>query len=171
MWKAPVTDIDKVDHEALKIIYDQAIIRFEECASETESITDKTYKMLVALVSMGAYLIVEAAKHRINICISSCFVILYLLEFIILFKILTPRQAFHRGLYPHTSFPVHLDEDCKDNQKSIVYKSLLETMEKKISDSYFEFNRRVKIYTFSIWYLATLIILSASWIGYLISHP
>jgi hypothetical protein len=172
IWRPPIASVEKVDKEAYKIIFDEAKERFEECASESEAITERSIKMLFGVAAVGAFCInrfLVKPPTMTNIVLLSVSMVV---ESVMLIILIGPRKVYYRGQEPKIAFPKELDIEARIEQVGVVYYELLRTYQVSIDNFYLILKGRGRLYKCSIFlglgilvYVGVLISLT------LISHP
>lgn len=165
MFKIGAKEAELLDVNALKPIYQLSIDRFEECASESESITEKSIKVLISVASLGAFWVGIGLNHKINICLVIIIGFFYIVEVVMLFLLILPRNVYHRGLKPETAYPKDLHEERKNEQEIVVYQNLINTISQKIEDFYTVMHRRKILYTVALVSALVLLIVTALLLG------
>jgi hypothetical protein len=148
MWKPDLKDYNKISSAAYKIIYEQAIQRFEECASESESITNKSITIFTSMIAVGVFFTGFSVTNKLHLSTLQLTLLLvaFMVDLIFLFRLMMPRAIYHRGIMPETLFPEKLDEDPLWEQESVVYYTAICIFQKKIEDFYLKLNKRIKLY-------------------------
>lgn len=122
-WKPPIAKWYNVKKEAYEFIYNQAKDRFEDILSESESITNKSIKMIVALAGFLGFFVGYVKDKSLDIPYYKYgFALFIIVDAILLFILISPKEIKNRGLIPSKSIPKNLDADeDKDYQTELVY--------------------------------------------------
>lgn len=169
MFKITDAQADRLNVNALKPIYELALERFEEKATESESITDKGSNLLIAMITAGAFLSGWAVQHKLATTLILFFITLYIVEIVLLFVVIAPRVVYFRGLKPETAYPENLDAEPDDKQEAIVYQGLINTVAIKINDFDTILRPRILKYKIALIWACVLLIGTAIVIGSSIS--
>lgn len=172
IWKPQIKKHESVTPQAYKIIYEQGLQRFEECASESESITDKTIKLFTAMIALGSFFAGVSFTHNVYFdnWVLLVLAICYVANLGILFLLMSPRSIYHRGLEPKIFFPTELDEEPPNEQESIVYYQGICILQDKIESFYTLLSKRIFWYKVSIVGSFILLVVSIYFTGKTISH-
>lgn len=117
-WKPPINKWYNVGVEPYKLILSEAKERFEDVIAESESITEKSIKILTALVGLISFFVGYLIKNDLfqtYIFILAPFVFF---DVLFLYQLITPKEIVFRGLPPEESFPKQLDNP-EDSEKQI----------------------------------------------------
>ncbi|GAA3962746.1 hypothetical protein [Mucilaginibacter dorajii] len=133
-WKPNFDKWYKVKKESYQLVYELAKERFAEVSSESESITDKSIKMLTALVSLFGFFIGFIFKQHANNWFICVLIPIVSWDIYCLYKLLTPKESRLRGLPPSESIPMNLDsEEDQDYQLELVYYQVIVHYQNNIS--------------------------------------
>jgi hypothetical protein len=129
-WRPPFNKWYKIDKEAYKIIFEQAQKRFEDVMGESESVTDKSIKMISILsgilgVLIGVYF--NQKVTHIPFWLKGGIILLAAAEAFLLFNLIAPKQNRNRGMTPEFSIPKDLDndEDQKMQAELVYFQSII----------------------------------------------
>jgi len=153
-----------VDIAAYKVLYDLALLRFEDVISESESVTQKSIKMITGIVLFIGFfttLLVNEHLSQLSNHISLIawsggfiFVVLCLLVFL-----LFPKLIRHRGLSPNTSIIDGLDNDEDlSNQLQLTYYNCISQIQANIDFMIHANKNRHIFYTIAL--IASILILA-----------
>lgn len=128
MWKPNVKDWEKIPLESYKLILSQTKEQFEECASESESITNKSIKLLGFLVLLGSGII--GYGLTLNKCFLLIFILFYAMDFYLILKLVFPKNVIFRGTRPQIINWQDFDEKENTNADKIAltyYQEIIRT--------------------------------------------
>jgi hypothetical protein len=171
MWKPPVKHWHKVPIDTYKFIYDEAKVRLEEQLSESESITNKSIKMLTAAGALFGFFIGFLLKDTINWYYLTGYGLFYLIELFLLYKLIAPKDVRWRGLSPEKSFQENLDssEDA-GYQTQITYYTAIGIIQSNISFMAAKNKGRLDDYKNAMILLLALIIATVAFVVWVIAH-
>lgn len=122
-WK-PTVKWYKISIESYKIIIDLAKERLEEVLAESQSITEKSIKMLTGLLALMVFLFQFGIKqNQVNLIELSLIVLLFTSAIYLLMRLIMPKEVRYKGLAPYSSLPPELDhpEDIDFQEQNISY--------------------------------------------------
>ncbi|MES2427036.1 MAG: hypothetical protein V4560_08675 [Bacteroidota bacterium] len=133
--------IDKwynVNVDTYKVVYDLALSRFEDVLSESESVTEKSIKMITAIIVFVGFFATILVNDHLSQLLSHIpliawsggfiFIVLCLLVFL-----LFPKRIRNRGLSPSTSIINGLDnEEDRANQLQLTYYNTISQIQSNI---------------------------------------
>lgn len=142
----------KVNPEAYKLILDEAKERYEDIMSESESITNKSIKMVIALAAFIGFTLDFAIKNSFKEIIPVYILLLIIfLDVWLLYKLILPKQIRGRGVPPILSIDEDIDDDeNKAHQVQLTYFRLVVTMQRNIYFMTKKNNKRAKIYKIAL---------------------
>jgi len=150
-YRPPIEKWYNVKLEAYTVIYQQAKERFEDILSESESITNKSIKMIAALAAFLGFIIGFAKQNGLVAGYHVVFFILALADAMMLFILIAPKEVKHRGLPPDRSIPKNLDaEDDKDFQAELVYYQSIVLLQDNIDFMINKNNYRAALYKWAL---------------------
>ena len=164
----------EVKEHSYKLIYELAKERFEEYASESESITNKSIKIFTALIGIAAFIIGFILKKKIPLGNDYIFITICLLFAVALYCVyglISPKNIYHRGIDP--SIAANKDifvEENKDYQLQATYYNIIKVLQNNINGMYDINEIRMKRYTLSLYALFSIIISVGLWVG-VTYHP
>jgi len=105
LWKADVSEWEKISIDTYKFVIDQAKERLNEIVEESQAITKAGMSILlsyiVALSGLLGYAFSEKSKITHGdgslICFSTCIAILSIYSFTLLFQLIYPKTIFFKG--------------------------------------------------------------------------
>ena len=77
-WKPDFKKWYDVDKNAYKLVFEQAEKKMEDVLSESESITNKSIKMVAAVATMFAFFVGFLVQKNISIGYNSIFIIVFI---------------------------------------------------------------------------------------------
>jgi hypothetical protein len=159
----------EVNEDSYKLIYEQAKIRFEEYASESESITNKSIKILTSIVALSAFFVGFATSHKFN-CISfliiGILIVLFCFALYHLFILIAPKNVSYRGVDPRIAGNKDVfDPENKDYQTRGMYYNLIGVISDNIDFMSIKNKGRANQYKLSLMFLYAMIICIGLYIG------
>ncbi len=138
----------KITPEAYRLIYDEAKERYEDIMSESESITNKSIRMLIALAAFIGFTLDFAIKQNFKEIVPIYFLLaIILVDVWLLYKLIAPKHVKGRGVPPDLSINKVIDYDeNKDNQVQLTYYTLIVTLQRNIYYMIDRNNERAKYY-------------------------
>lgn len=131
-WKPDFT-WHKIEINAYKFIFEQAVKKHEEFLSESESITNKAIKMIVALVVMFSFFVNFIVQQKIPIGYNAVFFILFIIVVVAVMSLIAPKEVKTKGFVPSELLPKELDSDAdKGLQEHLLYYSAICKLENDI---------------------------------------
>jgi hypothetical protein len=123
MWEPKINDWDKIGPEAYKFILEQSKLRFEEIISESETITERSIKLLTVLVGFLSGLIGLSLKTPPESNLIWTLGICYFVDIGSLVWLMKGKEIVLRGSPPKEIFIDNLDRNdySKDDQLSLLY--------------------------------------------------
>ena len=150
-WKPDFYKWYSVNQDAYKFIFEQAEKRLEDIFSESESITNKSIKMVTAVVAMFAFFIGFLIEKQIPLGYNSIFIGLFILDVSAIVYLIFPKEVKSRGLAPKILIPSKLDdEDDKDFQIEMLYYSAIVILQDNIDFMLVNNSFRAKVYLASL---------------------
>lgn len=150
-WLPPIKNWYKVSKEAYSLIYQQAKERFEDVMSESESITNKSIKMIFGLAAFLGGIIGFYKGNDLATRYMGVFFIFILIEAILLFILIVPKDVRWRGLSPKKSIPENLDsEDDREHQTELVYYYSISILQDNIDFMIEKNTKRALIYKIAL---------------------
>ncbi len=124
----------KIKLETYKLIYEKASERFQEVLDESESITNKSTRVLVAVSAVIAFSITYLQKDNLSMYVLIPMTIIAIIDFILIVYLLHPRDIIDKGFRPDELIPVNLAAPGdKDHQEQILYYSMVVLIQSKIT--------------------------------------
>jgi hypothetical protein len=161
-WKPDFEKWYNVNKDAYKFIFSQAEKKLEDVLSESESITNKSIKMITAVVAMFAFFIGFLVQKSIPIGYNSVFIILFIVNVAGILFLIFPKEVKGRGFVPSELLPEKLDKaDDKDFQEEMLYYCAVVKLEDDIQSMRLKNSSRAKIYLTCL-ILALLLLLSGA---------
>lgn len=149
-WKPDFEKWYNVDKEAYKFIFDQAEKRFEDISSESESITNKSIKMLTAVVAMFAFFVGFVLQKKMPIGNYAIFIGLFVVNVVGILFLIFPKEGKQRGIPPKTLIPSKLDTEVKEHQGEMLYYSAIVILQENIRFMLDRNKSRGKLYLISL---------------------
>lgn len=139
----------KVNKEAYKIIVTEAKEKMEDTLSESESITNKSIKMITALVVMFGFYIGFFVQNHLKFDSSIPFLLPFFIIGCGIIYLIFPKKIRGRGFEPKELIPKELDaEEDKEYQEEILYYALIEKLQEDIDFMNNKNMHRARIYLF-----------------------
>lgn len=168
--KFPVKNWEKLPLEVYQETLKEAKEHFEEFSLETESVTDKAYKILWFFTTFisGAGAIILSKPNR-NLLTDTILVILFLILFYKLYDIIKARDTVYRGVNPKDHITNDYDrEDLSDLEKQrLLYTNLIEQYMGMIAKIKCVNNKRAQKYNIVLRLSIILLISTSLYIGYI----
>lgn len=141
----------KVNRESYKIIYAEAKEKLEDTLSESESITNKSIKMIAALVAMFSFYVGFFIQNHIAIGYNAVFLLPFLVIVCMVLYLIFPKEIKGRGFRPKEFLPEKLDEEeDKNYQLELLYYSGIVKLQEDIEFMEDKNAARAKIYLASL---------------------
>ncbi|HYG17207.1 MAG TPA: hypothetical protein VEC12_15730 [Bacteroidia bacterium] len=140
-----------IKKEPYELIFKEGKERFEDLMSESESITNKSIKMLTAIVAvngaLGAFIVDK------NLPLTFWLFILtgaFAIEVLILYKLIAPKKIIFRGAPPDKSIPIEFDsKDDKDKQIELFYYHNIVMLKHSIDEMEINNTTRQQLYKYA----------------------
>lgn len=168
MWPDIVKEWDKLPVAAYQFIFSQTKERYDEVISESESITEKAFKLISISGAFAAGVVSLAFKTNPQFNYTVILVVFYLANFTCLIKLLFPKQVIPKGSPPNEILIDYLDDASyteEDKTRASFYQELIRYQE-RIDDMEIRITKRHKYYMAS---LILTIINTAATVGMVIS--
>jgi hypothetical protein len=150
-YRPPIDKWYNVKKDAYQLIYSQAKERLEDVLSESESITNKSIKMITALAAFLGFFIGFVKQNHLEIGYQSVFFLFVLIDAILLYILVAPKEIKNRGLSPDRSIPKDLDADeDKDFQIELVYYQTIIVLQDNIDFMIYKNTGRATLYKWSL---------------------
>ena len=147
----------QIDKDAYKLIFQQAEKKLEDVLSESESLTDKSIKMVMAVVAMFAFFLGFIIQQHIPLGYNSIFIVLFLLNVFGIIFLIFPKEVKRRGFSPQVFIPNNLDnEEDKGFQEEILYYNGIVLLQENIEFMRDKNNYRARIYLYCLIMALTL---------------
>jgi hypothetical protein len=151
-WKPDFKKWYEVNKDAYKIVFEQAEKKMEDVLSESESITNKSIKMVAAVAAMFAFFVGFLVQKNIPVGYNAVFIIVFIVNVTGILFLIFPKEVRGRGVSPKKLLPKNLDaEDDKNFQEQMIYYSGIVILQDNIDFMIDKNTSRAK------WYLAWLI--------------
>lgn len=161
-WKPDFEKWYNVNKDAYKFIFSQAEKKLEDVLSESESITNKSIKLVTAVVAMFAFFVGFLIQKNIPIGYNSIFIILFIINVGGVLFLIFPKEVKGRGFVPSELLPERLDSpDDKEYQEEMLYYSAIVKLEDDIQSMRQKNSGRANIYLASL-ILALLLLVSGA---------
>lgn len=142
-----------VDTASYKLVFEQAEKKMEDVLSESESITNKSIKMVATVAAMFAFFVGFLIKKNIPIGYNSIFIAVFIVNVTGILFLVFPKEVRGRGLSPKKLLPTNLDnEEDKNYQEQMIYYSGIVILQDNID---FMINKNTNR---ANWYLAWIIV-------------
>ena len=147
-----------VNKESYKIVFEQAEKRMEDVLSESESITNKSIKMIAAVAAMFAFFVGFLVQKNIPIGYNSIFIVVFVANVTGILFLIFPKEVRSRGVSPQKLLPKNLDaEDDKNYQEQMIYYSGIVILQDNIDFMIEKNTNRARWYL--IWLIVGLVLL------------
>lgn len=170
-----ITKWYNVEPEAYRHFYEQAKERFEDILQESESITNKAFKMAGALATFAGFLIgllsqdyfVEGKSLLVLLA-----TVIIVANSVLLYLLIAPKNVKFRGSPPILSIAQDFDsKEDKNHQMQLAYYTSLSLLQADIDHMRAMNASRISLYRWSL-NLSFLLVLFVSAIGTIILfHP
>lgn len=155
----------EINADAYKLILDQGKERFEDIMSESESITNKSIRMLIALAAFSGFLIDFFLKEPISLRLYLGAAVIFsavIGDVFILYILISPKQIKNRGLAPKLTIDKDIDDtENKAFQVELTYYRSIVLTQQNIDDMINKNEKRAKLYKIAL-VLFLLIFIGAS---------
>lgn len=148
MWKPEIQDWEKIGLESYKFIFEQAKSRFEEIMSESEILTARALQLLLVLIGILSAIIGVSLKDLPPVWLVTIAGILYVIDTVLLYKLLYGRDLVMRGSPPSEIFIKRLDRTdySEDEQLLALYYNEIRRYQDRIETNAKITSRRQKLY-------------------------
>jgi len=147
-----------VNKEAYKLVFEQAEKKMEDVLSESESITNKSIKMVSAVAAMFAFFVGFLVQQNMAIGYNAIFIIVFVVNVTGILFLIFPKEVRGRGVSPQKLLPQNLDaEDDKNYQEQMIYYSGIVILQDNIDFMNKKNTSRAKWYL--IWLIVALVLL------------
>ena len=120
-WVPPIDKYYNIENDAYKLVFDQAKDRFEDIMKESESITDKSLKMLAWLGALAGFCVGVLFQQKASNPALLLALPFFAAEVVFLLILISPKEIRNRGLSPKAGIPDKLDMEEKEYQLRLVY--------------------------------------------------
>jgi len=146
-WKPDFDKWYNVNKEAYKFVFGQAEKKLEDVLSESESITNKSIKIVAAVVAMFAFFVGFLIQKNIPIGYNAIFIILFIVNVAGVIFLIFPKEVKGRGFVPSELLPKKIDNsDDKDFQEEMLYYCAIVKLEEDIQLMRQKNSVRAKVY-------------------------
>jgi len=123
MWKEIAKDWEKIPPDTYKFLFSQAKERYDEIISESESMTNKAVSLTTISIAALTAFVGYNFKVKPEACSVTILGALYLLNIIVLAKLLFPKNIIMKGSPPNEIFNDYLDNPqyLPEDKIAIVY--------------------------------------------------
>ena len=150
-WMPPIKKWYNVKKGAYALIHKEAKERLEDVLSESESITNKSIKMITALAAFLGFFIGLVVNNKWQIGYLSVFFIIVLVDAIMLYILIAPKYVKWRGLSPKISIPNNFDADeDKEFQEEMIYYTSIVVLQDNIDFMLKRNNERASLYKWAL---------------------
>ncbi len=164
-WKPDFEKWYEVDKDAYKFIFEQAEKKLNDVLSESESITDKSIKMVTAVVAMFAFFVGFLIQKKIPIGYNSIFIGVFLINVLAIIYLIFPKEVKGKGFVPSELIPKKLDSpDDKGHQEQLLYYFAIVKLQEDIQLMRSKNSCRAKIYFYSLFLALALFSVGAMFI-------
>lgn len=173
-WIPEIKDWEKVTLKTYDFLYKRAKEKFDEVLEDSEVLTSRTIKLLSAIVISLTYF-VTLKYQDICLCLLFFIVILYMVDFIVLIKLLFPKQLMSRGTAPEDILIDGLITDKNGIEYSPLLKSkvayyyVMTLLQRGINMNKESNRKRQELYKIAI--VISTLILIMNIINYMLNHP
>lgn len=134
-WKPNFDKWYEVDISAYKFILEQATKKKDEVLSESESITDKSMKIVAAVAAFLSIFYGIVGQKHIPVVAGAVPTILSVIAIGIAVTLLFPKGVRSRGIAPNVLIPSHLDSpEDKGFQEHMLYYSAIVILQDDIQE-------------------------------------
>lgn len=163
-WELPIN--------VYKLTFDEIKLAFDDQITDTETITDRTIKILgffcVFLSGIGAYYF----KYHPNLMMIILISILSIINIHKLYKNLKARSGVSPGMHPNQILTRDFDKDWDDEKKEkLLYKNLVEQYWNATNRMIEANEKRIHRYDISLTLTMITVLISSLYLGYLIYYP
>lgn len=146
-WKPDFVQWYSVNKEAYKFIFQQAEKKLEDILSESESITNKSIKLITAIVAMFAFFVGFLLQKKEPLGYHSILVFGFILNVAGVIFLIFPKEVKGRGFIPSELLPERLDhEEDKEFQEEMLYYCAIIKLEEDIQIMRQKNSERSKVY-------------------------
>lgn len=164
-WKPDFEKWYDVNKECYKFLFNQAEKKHEDVLSESESITNKSIKLITILVTMFAFFVGFLIQKNILFGYNSVFVLIFIVNVVTAIFLVFPKEVRGRGFVPSELLPERLDSpEDKDYQEQMLYYSAVVKLEDNIQTMRKNNAFRAKIYLACLLLALILLVSGATFI-------
>lgn len=157
-WSPDFKKWYNINKDSYKLIFEQAEKKMEEVISESESITNKSIKIVAAISAMFAFFVGFLIQKNIPAGYSSVFIIVFIINVTGVLFLIFPKEVRGRGIAPKILIPKNFDaDDDKDYQEHMIYYSGIIILQNNIDFMIKKNTSRAKWYL--RWLIVTLVLL------------
>lgn len=160
-----------IEIEAYKIIYDNAKDKFEDVISESESITNKSFKIISAAAIVAVFSFNQLNRYIAKYWLFPLEIILAILFIsigLILMGLLFPKEIRGRGIRPTISIPAELSNGLNTKiQDKMVYYNIISIIQENIEIMIHKNTQRAIYYGYSmrIFFITISLIMGALFVA------
>lgn len=152
-WKPDFKKWYDVNKDAYKLVFEQAAKKLDDVLSESESITNKSIKIITVVAAMFAFFVGFLIKKNIPIGYNVIFIVIFIVNVTGTLFLIFPKEVRGRGIPPQKLLPKNLDaEDDRNYQEQMIYYSAIVILQDNIDFMIEKNTNRAN------WYLASLIV-------------
>jgi hypothetical protein len=157
-WYPDFKEWYKIDITAYKFVFEQAEKKMDDVLSESESITNKSIKMITAVATMFAFFVGVLIQKNIAIGYNAVFIIVFIVNVTGILFLIFPKEVRGRGVPPKILLPKNLDaEEDESYQEKMIYYSGIVILQDNIDFMIEKNANRAKWYL--VWLIVALILL------------
>jgi hypothetical protein len=151
-WTDITCDWEKLPIETYKFLFEQAKERYSDVMSESESITEKAFKLISISGAVAAGFIGFKFQQNPNLWLTIGLAIFHLVNFACLIKLLFPKEIILRGSPPNETLINYFDDkNLEENEKSkLVYYQELIRYQERIDIMTLNITKRQRYYQLSL---------------------
>jgi hypothetical protein len=147
---ADIPNIDKwyeVKLESYKFIFTQAEKKLEDILTESESITNKSIKMIAYIGAMFAFFVGFISQKHLSIYHQCHIIILFVLDVSLCIYLTFPKEVKGRGFIPNELIPERFDDkEDSDYQEQLINYCAIVKLERDIKIMRDKNSNRAKVY-------------------------
>lgn len=148
----------KIDIAAYKFVFEQAEKKMDDVLSESESITNKSIRMVTAVATMFTFFIGVLIQKNIAIGYNVIFIIVFIVNVTGILFLIFPKEVRGRGVSPRILLPKNIDaEEDEIYQEQMIYYSGIVILQDNINFMVEKNTNRAKWYL--VWLIVALILL------------
>jgi hypothetical protein len=158
----------KIKLETYELIYKTAAERYQEILDESESITTKSFRILVGISAVIAFSTSYLEKDNLSMLFWIIMTVLSIVDLAVLIYLLHPKDIIDKGFRPDELIPQNLDRPGDEQfQRHILYYSMIVLIQERITLMLTHNRSRGKYYNWAL--ILTVVIIAFLMYGVILS--